>query len=173
MPEFDIPGHSRSWFLGYPELSSGAGPYTLEGGGIDPIMDPTRESTYKFLEKFIAEMAKLFPDAYFHIGGDEVDGKQWDANPQIQAFIHAHGMKNNQDLQAYFNQRLQKIVAKNHKIMVGWDEILHPDLPKTIVVQSWRGQAVAGRRGETGLQRPAFVRLLPRPDVAGGAALCR
>lgn len=154
MPEFDIPGHSRSWFLGYPELSSGSGPYTLEGGGIDPIMDPTRETTYKFLQKFIAEMAKLFPDAYFHIGGDEVDGKQWDANPKIQAFIHAHGMKNNQDLQAYFNQRLQKIVARNHKIMVGWDEILHPDLPKTIIVQSWRGQeslAAAAKQGYSGL----------------------
>jgi hexosaminidase len=154
MPEFDIPGHSRSWFIGYPELSSGAGPYPLEGGGIDPIMDPTKESTYKFLEKFIAEMAKLFPDAYFHIGGDEVDGKQWDANPQIQAFIHAHGMKNNQDLQAYFNQRLEKIVAKNHKTMVGWDEIIHPDLPRTIVVQSWRGQAslaAAAKQGYRGL----------------------
>jgi hexosaminidase len=155
IPEFDIPGHSRSWFLGYPELSSGSGPYTLEGGAaIDPIMDPTRETTYKFLEKFIAEMAQLFPDAYFHIGGDEVDGKQWDANPKIQEFIHAHGMKNNQDLQAYFNQRLQKILAKNHKIMVGWDEILHPDLPKTIVVQSWRGQeslAAAAKQGYSGL----------------------
>jgi len=157
MPEFDIPGHSRSWFLGYPELSSGSGPYTLERGGpgyIDPVMDPTRESTYKFLEKFIAEMVKLFPDAYFHIGGDEVNGKQWDANPKIQAFIQAHGMKNNQDLQAYFNQRLQKIVAKNHKIMVGWDEILHPDLPKTIIVQSWRGQAslaAAAKQGYSGL----------------------
>ncbi len=154
MPEFDMPGHSRSWFLGYPELSSGAGPYTLEGGGIDPIMDPTRESTYKFLEKFIAEMAKLFPDPYFHIGGDEVDGKQWDANPKIQEFIKTHGMKNNQDLQAYFNQRLEKIVAKNHKTMVGWDEILHPDLPKTVIVQSWRGQAslaAAAKQGYRGL----------------------
>jgi hexosaminidase len=154
MPEFDMPGHTRSWYLGYPELSSGTGPYTLEGGGIDPIMDPTRESTYKFLEKFIAEMAKLFPDAYFHIGGDEVDGKQWDANPKIQEFIKAHGMKNNQDLQAYFNQRLEKIVAKNHKTMVGWDEILHPDLPKTVVVQSWRGQAslaAAATQGYRGL----------------------
>jgi hexosaminidase len=154
MPEFDMPGHSRSWFLGYPELSSGAGPYTLDGGGINPIMDPTRESTYKFLEKFIAEMAKLFPDAYFHIGGDEVDGKQWDANPKIQEFIKAHGMKNDQDLQAYFNQRLEKIVAKNHKTMVGWDEILHPDLPKTVVVQSWRGQAslaAAAKQGYRGL----------------------
>jgi hexosaminidase len=154
VPEFDIPGHSRSWFLGYPELASGPGPYKLEGGGIDPAMDPTRDSTYKFLEKFIAEMAKLFPDAYFHIGGDEVDGKQWNANPKIQEFIHAHGMKNNQDLQAYFNQRLQKILAKNHKIMVGWDEILHPDLPKSIVVQSWRGPqslAAAAKQGYSSL----------------------
>jgi hexosaminidase len=154
VPEFDMPGHTRSWYLGYPELSSGTGPYTLEGGGIDPIMNPTEESTYKFLEKFIAEMAKLFPDAYFHIGGDEVDGKQWDANPKIQQFIHAHSMKNNQDLQAYFNQRLEKIVAKNHKTMVGWDEILHPDLPKSIVVQSWRGPkslAAAAQQGYRGL----------------------
>ena len=152
VPEFDMPGHSRSWVIGYPELASGPGPFTLEDG--DPILDPTRESTYKFLEKFIAEMAKLFPDAYFHIGGDEVDGKQWNANPKIQEFIHAHGMKSNQDLQAYFNQRLEKILTKNHKIMVGWDEILHPDLPKNIVVQSWRGQqslAVAAQQGYRGL----------------------
>jgi hexosaminidase len=152
VPEFDMPGHSRSWFLGYPDLASGPGPYTLEDG--DPITDPTRESTYKFLEKFIAEMAKLFPDEYFHIGGDEVDGKQWDSNQKIQEFIHAHGMKDNKDLQAYFNQRLEKIVSKNHKIMVGWDEILHPDLPKNIVVQSWRGQeslAKAAQQGYRGL----------------------
>jgi hexosaminidase len=152
LPEFDIPGHSRSWMIGYPDLASGPGPYTLESG--DPIMDPTRESTYKFLEQFIAEMARLFPDAYFHIGGDEVDGKQWNSNPKIQEFIHSHGMKNNQDLQAYFNRRLEKILEKNHKIMVGWDEILHPDLPKSIIVQSWRGQAslaAAAKQGYTGL----------------------
>jgi len=152
IPEFDMPGHSRSWVVGYPELASGPGPYTLETG--DPILDPTRESTYKFIETFVAEMAKLFPDEYFHIGGDEVDGKQWDANPKIQEFMRAHGMKNNQDLQAYFNQRLEKILAKNHKIMVGWDEILHPDLPKSIVVQSWRGQqslAEAAQQGYRGL----------------------
>jgi hexosaminidase len=154
LPEFDIPCHSRSWFPGYPDLASGLGPYTLEGGGIDPAMDPTRESTYKFLEKFVAEMAKLFPDAYFHIGGDEVEGKQWDANPKIQAFLHAHGMKNNADLQAYFNKRLLKILTKHHKTMIGWDEILHPDLPKTIVVQSWRGQkslVTAAQQGYSGL----------------------
>jgi len=156
IPEFDIPGHSTAWFVGYPELASAPGPYKLErrGGVFDATMDPTREETYKFLEKFIAEMTRLFPDAYFHIGGDEVNGKQWDSNPKIQAFMHSHGMKNNQDLQAYFNQRVQKIVARNHKIMVGWDEVLHPDLPKTIIVQSWRGQeslATAAKQGYSGL----------------------
>jgi hexosaminidase len=148
VPEFDMPGHSRSWVVGYPELASAPGPYTLETG--DPITDPTRESTYKFLGKFIGEMAKLFPDAYFHIGGDEVDGKQWNANPKIQEFMHAHGLKNNQDLQAYFNGRIEKILAKNHKIMVGWDEILRPDLPKNIVVQSWRGQASLAQAAKLG-----------------------
>ena len=154
VPEFEMPGHSRSLFAGYPELASGPGPYLIEPGGVDPVMDPTREATYKFLDKFIAEMAQLFPDDYFHVGGDEVDGHQWGANPKIQAFIHAHGMKNNQDLQAYFNQRVQKILTRHHKIMMGWDEVLHPDLPKTVVVQSWRGQqslASAAQQGYSGL----------------------
>lgn len=154
IPEFDMPAHSRSWFVGYPELASTPGTYKIEPGGVYTVIDPTQDRTYKFLDKFIAEMAKLFPDAYFHIGGDEVNGKPWDNNPKIQAFMHSHGMKNNQDLQAYFNQRLQKILSKHHKIMVGWDEILRPDLPKNIVVQSWRGQeslATAAQQGYGGL----------------------
>jgi hexosaminidase len=154
MPEFDIPAHSRSWFVGYPELASTPGTYKIEPGGVDTVMDPTQETTYKFLDKFIAEMAKLFPDAYFHIGGDEVNGKPWDDNTKIQAFMHSRGIKNNRDLQAYFNQRLQKMLSKHHKIMVGWDEVLRPDLPKSIVIQSWRGQeslATAAKQGYSGL----------------------
>ena len=117
-------------------------------------MDPTQESTYRFLNDFIGEMAGLFPDQYFHIGGDEVNGKQWDANPKIQDFKRSHGIKNNEDLQAYFNKRVQEIVSKHGKTMVGWDEILRPDLPKNIVVQSWRGQdslAAAAKQGYRGL----------------------
>src|SRR6267142_2243316 len=74
VPEFEMPGHSRSLFAGYPELASGPGPYKVDPGGADAVIDPTREETYKFLDKFIAEMAELFPDDYFHIGGDEVNG---------------------------------------------------------------------------------------------------
>ena len=156
VPEFDMPGHSTSWFVGYPELASAPGPYTIDRtwGVFDPAMDPTRDSTYKFLDKFIREMAKLFPDKFFHIGGDEVNGKQWDANPHIQEFMRKHGLKNNADLQDYFNQRVQKIVAKYGKTMEGWDEILRPDLPKTIVIQSWRGQkslADAAQQGYRGI----------------------
>jgi hexosaminidase len=156
VPEFDMPGHSTAWFVGYPELASGPGPYQIERkwGVFDPAMDPTQERTYKFLDSFIGEMAQLFPDQYFHIGGDEVNGKQWDANPNIQAFMHAHELKTNQDLQAYFNTRVQKIVSKHGKTMVGWDEILRPDLPKDIVVQSWRGQdslAAAAKQGYRGI----------------------
>src|SRR2546427_1629567 len=154
VPEFEMPGHSRSLFAGYPELASGPGPYKIEPGGADAVMDPTQEKTYKLIDKLFEEMAKLFPDDYFHIGGDEVNGSQWAANPKIQTFIHSHGMKTNQDLQAYFNQRLQKILSKHHKIMMGCDEVLHPNLPSTVVVQSWRGQeslATAARQGYSSL----------------------
>ena len=152
VPEFDMPGHATAWFVGYPELASGPGPYQIERqwGVFDPAMDPTREETYKFLDIFIGEMAGLFPDEFFHIGGDEVNGKEWDANPKIQAFMRAHGMKNNNDLQAYFNQRVEKIVAKHGKTMLGWDEILRPDLPKTIVIQSWRGPDSLARAAKLG-----------------------
>ena len=131
-PRIRHAGHATAWFVGYPELASGPGPYQIERqwGVFDPAMDPTREETYKFLDTFIGEMAGIFPDQFFHIGGDEVNGKEWDANPKIQAFMRAHGMKNNDDLQAYFNQRVQKIVAKHGKTMLGWDEILRPICPR-------------------------------------------
>lgn len=156
VPEFDMPGHSSSWFVGYPELASAPGPFAMERelGIRDAAMDPTREEVYKFIDEFIEEMAAIFPDEYLHIGGDEVNGKQWAANAQIQAFMRAHDMKNHHDLQVYFNQRLLKILRKHHKKMIGWDEVLHPQLPKDIVVQSWRGQgslAQAARQGYMGI----------------------
>ena len=141
VPEFDMPGHTSAWMPGYPELASAPGPYEIETrwGVFDPTMDPTKEETYQFLDNFIGEMAALFPDEYFHIGGDENNGKQWRANPQIQEFMKAHNFHTTAELQTYFNQRVLKIVQKYNKKMVGWDEILTPDLPKETVVQSWRG----------------------------------
>ena len=156
VPEFDMPGHATSWFAAYPELASALGPYQIERkwGVFDPAIDPSREETYTFLDTLIGDMAELFPDAYFHIGGDEVNGKQWNKNGNIQDFMRKQSLKTNHDLQAHFNLRLQQIVKKHGKVMDGWDEILHPGLPTDTVVQSWRGQkslAEAARKGYAGI----------------------
>ena len=156
VPEFDMPCHTTAWFVGYPELASGKGPYKIETqwGVFDPAMDPTRDSTFEFIDKFIGEMTTIFPDAYFHVGGDECDGKEWDANPRIKSFMRTHGMKDNAALQSYFTARVQKLVSAHHRIMEGWDEVLQPNTPKDVVIQSWRGTkslAAAARQGNRGL----------------------
>ncbi|MGB6499264.1 MAG: family 20 glycosylhydrolase [Candidatus Acidiferrum sp.] len=156
VPEFDVPGHSTAWFVGYPDLASGPGPYSIERkwGVFDPAFDPTNDKSYKFLDQLFEEMSKLFPDHFFHVGGDEVNGKQWDASPKIQEFIKSHDLKNNEGLQSYFNKRLEPIVSKHGKSMVGWDEVLDATLPKDIVIQSWRGPdalAAAAKQGFRGI----------------------
>ena len=168
IPEFDMPGHASSWFVGYPDLASGSGPYSIvrTWGIFDPAMDPTRESTYAFLDKFIGEMTALFPDAYFHIGGDECNGKEWDRNPRIQQYMKDHNLKNNAALQAYFTSRVQKLVTRRKKITIGWDEVLQPETPKDVVIQSWRGQeslADAARRGYRGLLSNGYYIDLNQP----------
>ena len=152
VPEFDIPGHTSSWFVGYPELASAPGPYEIarKPGVHDPTMDPTKESTYKFLKSFLTEMTGLFPDAYLHIGGDENNGKQWDTNPQITKFKQEQGFSSNHELQAYFNVRIAEILTSLNKRMVGWDEILDDELPKSIVIQSWRGKQALVDAAKTG-----------------------
>jgi hexosaminidase len=183
IPEFDMPGHATAWFVGYPDLASGKGPYFIERnwGIFDPAMDPTRESTYQFLDSFIGEMTALFPDAYFHIGGDECNGKEWDANPRIQQYMHQHNLKDDAALQAYFTGRVQQLVTKRGKITVGWDEVLQPETPKDVVIQSWRGPdslAEAARRGNRcilsagyyiDLNEPASQHYVADP-LAGAAA---
>jgi hexosaminidase len=141
VPEFDMPGHTTAWFVGYPEIASAPGPYQIERhwGVFDPAMDPTREEVYQFLDGLIGEMTALFPDPYFHVGGDEVNGKQWDQNPEIQKFMRAHGIQSNEELQTYFSKRVMAIVTAHGKKVIGWDEVLSPGLPKDAVVQSWRG----------------------------------
>jgi hexosaminidase len=168
VPEFDMPGHTTAWFVGYPVLASGPGPYTIERhwGIFDPVMDPTREEVYQFLDRFIGEMAALFPDEYFHIGGDEVNGKQWNSSSRIRAYLTAHGMKTDADLQAYFEQRVVALVLKHGKKVIGWDEVLHPGVPKDIMIQSWRGQkslAEAARGGYTGILSAGYYLDLMQP----------
>jgi hexosaminidase len=142
VPEFDMPGHASSWMPGHPELSSGPVPHAIERkfGVFDPTIDPTKKSTYRLLNKFLGEMARLFPDPYMHIGGDENNGKQWDKNRDIQEFMRKNKIKDNHELQNHFNKKVMAILKKHGKKTIGWDEILQPGLPQDAVIQSWRGK---------------------------------
>ena len=133
VPEFDMPCHTTSWFLGYPDLASSPDP------SHSSAIDPTRASTYKFLAGFIGEMAALFPDSYFHTGGDECDAKEWETNPRIHEFMRAQAIRDGAALQGLFTARIHEIVAGHKKIMEGWDEVLRANTPKDVVIQSWRG----------------------------------
>lgn len=141
VPEFDMPGHSTSEAFAYPEYASGEQIAVLPNfyGAPHAELDPSNEKTYKFIDEFVGEMSGIFPDAYFHIGGDETTGEAWLKNPRIAAFMKQKGFAKPDELQAYFNQRLLPILTKHHKKMIGWDEILSPALPKDIMIQSWRG----------------------------------
>jgi hexosaminidase len=156
VPEFDIPGHTTAWMVGYPQLGTNPGPYEIgrKWGVYENALDPSREETYTFLDNFFEEITPLFPDIYFHIGGDEVVAKQWNASARVQAWAKEHNLKDAHAIQAYFNTRVQKLLTKRGKVLIGWDEVLHPDLPTDIVVQSWRGQkslAEAATKGYRGI----------------------
>lgn len=141
LPEIDMPGHASAIAVAYPELMSAPGPYAMEyrWGVHKPLLNPANDAVYKFVDEIIGEVAALFPFEYLHIGGDEVDPEHWNTNEDIQAFMKTNGLKDFRALQAYFNQRVQKILRTHQRKMIGWDEIQHRDLPKDIVIHSWRG----------------------------------
>ncbi|HDR2473190.1 beta-N-acetylhexosaminidase [Enterobacter soli] len=152
VPEIDMPGHASAIAVAYPELMSAPGPYEMERhwGVLKPVLDPTKEATYTFAEAMVSELAAIFPDPYLHIGGDEVDDTQWKQNTAIQKFMRDNKLADSHALQAYFNRKLETILEKHHRQMVGWDEIFHPDLPKSILIQSWQGQDALGQVAEKG-----------------------
>ena len=152
VPEIDMPGHASAIAVAYPELMSAPGPYQMERhwGVLKPVLDPTKEATYAFAEAMIGELAAIFPDPYLHIGGDEVDDTQWKNNAAIQQFMRDNKLADSHALQAYFNRRLEAILEKHQRQMVGWDEIFHPDLPKSILIQSWQGQDALGEVAKQG-----------------------
>ncbi|WP_426671265.1 beta-N-acetylhexosaminidase [Mucilaginibacter sp. McL0603] len=161
VPEFDMPGHAQSWFAGYPELASLPGPYhpgprmqwqkehpevkVPQGNSIAdiianmvaPTFDPTNEKVYDFLDKFVGEMATIFPAGYMHIGADENNGMAWKLNPKIMDWMTQHQMQSTDDLQRYFVQRVYGVMKKHHRQMIGWEEIYNDQLPKDAIVHKW------------------------------------
>ena len=154
VPEIDVPGHATSICVAFPEICSAPGPYQIErnAGIMDPALNPTIDETYDFLKNIFREVSGLFPDEYFHVGGDENNGVQWDANKDIQAFMKANEIKDNHELLAYFSKRLSPIVVGLGKKMMGWDEILLPGLPKESVIHSWFGKESLYRAAKAGYQ---------------------
>jgi len=124
VPEFDVPGHATSWVAAYPHLGcTGQTPPLQDRWGIfDTLLNPSRESTYAFLDTFFAEMASRFPGEYVHIGGDEVNGREWLESPEVTAYMSETGLSSVSELQALFMERVSEIVRKHGKRPVAWEE---------------------------------------------------
>jgi hexosaminidase len=208
VPEFDMPGHSTSWFAGYPELATKPGPYkpgspykidrsepvspmklmqTIQSTPF-PTFNPIKESVYRFLDAFIGEMSSLFPSPFFHIGADENNGVAWKQDSAIVAFMRKNNIANTHELQAYFVDRVQKLVTKHGKKMIGWDELFSKNLSKDVTVQVWQPmspptlvQQIVSQGNPVILSKglyldqfmPAYIHYnleLPKEEILGGEA---
>lgn len=155
LPEVDVPGHSLAAIASYPELSCtpGADKYVVRSGeqimdwsrGAPPIalvdntLCPANEKVYEFMDKVITEVAQLFPFEYIHVGGDEAPHNFWEKSEAVKALMAREGLKSMEQVQGYFEKRLEKIVLAKGKKFMGWDEIMEGGLAPSAAVMSWRG----------------------------------
>ncbi|MEL6134177.1 MAG: beta-N-acetylhexosaminidase, partial [Bacteroidota bacterium] len=153
IPEIDMPGHSMAALAAYPELSTKKEPKFVNPGAkfaewygngkfkmlIENTLNPTDEAVYAFIDDVMTEVAALFPGAYIHMGGDECYKGYWEESAEVQAFMKEKEIKDSHELQAYFVGRVQEIIQRKGKKMIGWDEILEGGLGKDAAVMSWRG----------------------------------
>jgi hexosaminidase len=143
VPEIDVPGHASALLTAFPKIGSKTDgtPYAVsrKSGVHDAALDPTNSKTYQILADIFDEVCPLFPSAYFHIGGDENNGKEWDANPKIQEFKKKNNLATSHDLQTYFNMKLVTMLKKHGKQLMGWEEIMTPAMSKEAIIHAWRG----------------------------------
>ena len=145
IPEIDVPGHASALLTAYPEIGSkvsdGKVVYEVQrnSGIYNATLDPTNPLTYDILSSIFDEVCPLFPGSYFHIGGDENNGKEWNANPAIQQFMRENSIVNNHDLQTYFNMKLIPMLKKHNKKLMGWEEIMTENMSKDAIIHAWRG----------------------------------
>lgn len=144
IPEIDVPGHSLAALVAYPELACFKAPEHVNVGnkfyGIDEnSLCAGNEKTYEFLEKVFAEVASLFPDEYIHIGGDECYKGFWSKCPKCRKRMKDEHLKDEKELQSYLIHRLEKILQKNGKKLIGWSEILEGGLAPDATLMSWIG----------------------------------
>lgn len=157
VPEIDVPGHASALLTAFPEIGSNIEKtyaVSRKSGIHDAALDPTNPKTYQILEAIFDEVCPLFPGAYFHIGGDENNGKEWNANPKIQEFKKKNNLATNHDLQTYFNMKLIPILKKQGKQLMGWEEIMTKDMSKDAIIHAWRS-VKEGMEAEGGLAKAA------------------
>jgi hexosaminidase len=140
IPEIEMPGHSQAAIAAYPELGCTGEQFEVatKWGVFEEIYCP-KESTFKFLEDVIDEVAALFPGKYIHIGGDEAPKTRWKECTHCQKRIKKEGLKDEHELQNYFITRMEKYINSKGKQIIGWDEILEGGLAPNATVMSWRG----------------------------------
>ncbi|OCX52628.1 beta-N-acetylhexosaminidase [Mucilaginibacter sp. PPCGB 2223] len=143
LPEIEMPGHSVAAIAAYPELGCyGNKQVKVQGtwGGFDDIYCPT-DYTFNFMQDVLTEVMGLFPSKYIHIGGDEVSKTAWKQSVFCQDLIKKLKLKDEEGLQSYFIQRIEKFVNSKGRSIIGWDEILQGGLAPNATVMSWRGES--------------------------------
>jgi hexosaminidase len=141
VPEIDVPGHTTSWLNAHPEWGAvqERRPPSSHFGVHTACLDPTRPEVYVALGRLFDDVVRIFPDRFIHIGGDEVNPQWWSNSPSVQQFMRTHAVADVAALQNLFNERLADLLIERGRTLIGWDEIAHGELPRTSVVQSWRG----------------------------------
>jgi len=150
VPELDMPGHVTSWLTAYPEWGAGETKASRHFGVHPACLNPADEAVYAAIDGLLAEVTEVFPDEYVHIGGDEVHSSWWREHAGLQAFMAEQRLADSAALQAYFNRRVAVSLANRHRKAIGWDEVLHPDMPSDLLVQSWRGATARDRALDAG-----------------------
>lgn len=159
LPEIEMPGHSSAAIAAYPWLSCFPEEETVipthpsEGslkkhgkkvqetwGVFTDVFCAGNDSTFMFLQDVMDEVLTLFPSQKIHIGGDECPKANWKRCPKCQAKMKALGLKNEEELQSYFIQRMEKYLNSKGRTIIGWDEILEGGLAPNAWVMSWRGE---------------------------------
>ncbi|HWD87376.1 MAG TPA: family 20 glycosylhydrolase [Mucilaginibacter sp.] len=142
VPEIEMPGHSTAALAAYPELSCDPSKtYAVaEHWGVFKDIYCPSDKTFDFLEDVLTEVMDLFPSKYIHIGGDEVPKDAWKNSAFCQKLMKKLKLKNEEELQSYFIQRIEKFVNSKGRSIIGWDEILEGGLSPNATVMSWRGE---------------------------------
>jgi hexosaminidase len=160
VPEIEMPAHATAIITAFPQYSCTGGPFTLPPGGIWPITDilcAGNDSTFEFVENVLKEVTDLFPGQYVHIGGDEAFKTEWKRCPKCQARIQNEQLADEDELQSYFIKRVEKILTRLNRRMIGWDEIIEGGLAPEASVMSWRGMKggiAAARSGHDVVMTP-------------------